>query len=83
MLFLACLALLAVERSPTAAANSDEYNEGLKIAVCQLYTRGYSTDQIAVELDKTFADFEVKVGQQVSVEDWAEFARQALSEGCS
>jgi len=58
VLFLACLAVIAAKAVPANADAGDSYNDGLKIAVCQLFDSGYTGPQVAAELKKCFASFE-------------------------
>jgi hypothetical protein len=83
-LFLGVLAVIAFKQVPQAGADiGTEMDEGLKSAICQQYAKGWTTERIAVELDRSFASFEAQLGQSRSVAEWAEYARQARSEKCA
>ncbi|BBY92313.1 hypothetical protein MGALJ_19820 [Mycobacterium gallinarum] len=65
------------------ASPGDEYNDGVKTIVCQLFDSGYSGDEVIAELETSFASFEEAVfGVGGEPGDYEGFVKQPIVEKC-
>lgn len=84
VLGLIVLAILAVKHAPTAAAGPvDEYNDGLKTVVCQMFDSGQSYEAVLAEWRKSFAAVDAKAAAAgLKPADHEGFIRRAVAERC-